>query len=341
MPKTYSVSPVTNFDSQLLAQTDENEKYILLGRLVAGISHELNTPIGSVMAAASNLEELLLLSSRRQAEFFQVLNTATQARLSEFLALLQKDNALPPLSSREGRALKRKYAQALEEMEVEEGEEIAALLIESGFRSELEALQPLLTHPALKEILAFANLQGQIQKNLANLKASSEKAVRLIKSVKNFMQISQATTPTYLDLRELLEILLTLYHNHIKYGITLETSFGVLPEALTYPALLAQALAALLEHSIEAMERKGKLRIEAQNYLNAIEIRIEDTRPPIEAQFLDNFFEFSYLAQRYGAAQAHRITQGLSAIARLGGSLSYEQNEEYFSMILTLPLHAE
>ena len=155
------------------------------------------------------------------------------------------------------------------------------------------------------------------------------------------MQISQATTPTYLDLRELLEILLTLYHNHIKYGITLETSFGVLPEALTYPALLAQALAALLEHSIEAMQRKGKLRIEAQNYFNAIEIRIEDTRPPIEPQFLANFFEPSYLAQRYGAAQAHRITQGLSAINCLGGSLSYEQNQEYFSMILTLPLHVE
>jgi signal transduction histidine kinase len=316
----------------------ETDNFVLLGRLVGGITHELNTPIGSATAAASNIEELLILTQQRQAALCKMLDAASQDRVAEFLALLQNDNALPPLSTREERALRRKYSQALEDIAVEEPEEIATLLIESGFRSEVQALQPLLQNPAAREILEFANLQGQIQKNIANLKTASQKAMRLVRSVKDFIQISETKTPAFINLHELLDVLLCLYHNHIKYGISLETSFGILPEIETYPSLLAQTLAALLEHSIEAMQRKGILKVEAQSYVNVIEVRIEDTRPVIEPSLLHRFFEPSYLAPIYGAKQAKKLTEAVETIISLGGTIDCEQKEERFAMILTLPL---
>ncbi|MCS6905815.1 MAG: hypothetical protein RML72_04150 [Bacteroidia bacterium] len=317
----------------------EIEKYLLLGQLVSGITHELNTPIGSATAAASNLEDLLASIQKKEAILLKKIDSATYSSISQLIDVLHKDLSLPPLNTRQERALKKNYIQKLEEKFGEKAEEIATFLIESGFRSEIDKIETILQHSLAQDILEYISLKGQVQKNLIHLKTAAQKAMHLMRMVKLYLQMSsEATEPTYIDLKTIFEILLTLFHNRIKHGIQLETYIDNIAEIQTLPAILIQILATFLEHSIEAMRRNGKLKIETHQYLNVVEITFEDSRPPIEEHLYAHFLEPNIIETLYGRQQAEKISKALQVLPAIEGNLSYEQKQNTFCLSLTLPL---
>ena len=86
-------------------QLIQREKIAALGHLIAGIAHEINTPLGAIRASITNISHALEHSLDYLPRLFQTLSPERQA---DFLALLQASLAHKiVLSSREARQKRR------------------------------------------------------------------------------------------------------------------------------------------------------------------------------------------------------------------------------------------
>lgn len=74
----------------------QSEKMAALGQLVAGIAHEINTPLGAIRASIGNITTALTHSIQQLPELFQQLSPERQA---DFFALLEtaQQNPKKPL----------------------------------------------------------------------------------------------------------------------------------------------------------------------------------------------------------------------------------------------------
>ena len=63
---------------QAQSQLVESEKMAVLGQLVAGISHEINTPLGAIRSSVENLADFLGKDIKTQLNFWQTIDHKQQ-----------------------------------------------------------------------------------------------------------------------------------------------------------------------------------------------------------------------------------------------------------------------
>jgi signal transduction histidine kinase len=316
----------------------QSEKMAALGQLVAGIAHEVNTPLGAIRASVDNIKSAMTDAVKDLPALFQRLS-ADETR--DFFALLARASRRDgTLSAREERKQRRALAGALSDAGVGDADAVADMLVDMGIRDDVAPFFHLLRHESAGLLLQVAyNLSIQ-RTNCDNIAMAVERASKVVLALKNYARADSSSEMTEASITDGIETSLTLYENQMKHGIEVVRAYEDRPTLRCHPHELGQVWTNLIQNAVQAMEQRGRLEIQVRQQEDRVVVDVTDSGPGIPKEIKERIFEPFFTTKALGEGTGLGLDIARRIIERHKGSIRVESVPGHTTFSVSLPLHA-
>jgi C4-dicarboxylate-specific signal transduction histidine kinase len=318
------------------AELIQSEKMAVLGQLMAGIAHEVNTPLGAIRASISNITTAVESCMQRLPLLYQSLSSE---QLTAFFALLkQAQQPREMLSFREERQLRRSLTQRLVDQHIQAAEEIAETLSKLGIDAELDEWLPLLRLQNNKFVVETAYQLATIQTNGQNIVLAVERATKIVFALKNYARQDLSGKMVETCITDGIDTILILYHNHIRRGVEVQKDYGPIPNLLCYPEELTQVWSNLIHNALQAMDYKGLLGLRVSQEDQHIVVRVTDSGSGIPVEIQDQIFQPFFTTKPVGEGTGLGLDIVQRIVAKHQGRVELESYPGHTTFSVWLPI---
>ena len=319
------------------AQLIQQEQIASLGRLVANVAHEINTPIAVVKSSGQNIADALAYVLGHLPRLLLSLDEASTQELFRLLAL--SEQAKEMLSTREERELRRTLTGQLEASGIADAGRLAAFLIRLHAQAAVADLQPLLLHPQAQEMLASADSLVTMSRSIANINSAVDRVAKIVFALRNFSHRAVEDEWVETDLRESVETVLTMYQHRIKQGHDLVRRYEAAVSLLCLPDELIQVWTNLIHNALQAMPGLGQLTVGIRRQAGEVVVSITDTGCGIPAAIRPRIFEGFFTTKPFGEGSGLGLAIVQQIVDKHRGRIEVASEEGQgtcFSVILPL-----
>jgi len=270
----------------------QRDRLASLGKLSAGLAHELNNPASAAKRAASQLRDILKKIRDASLELGKrELSTAQKSEIEKLEASFMQQGIVPP------------DALTINDLE----DQIDSLLRNHG-QNDLWQLAAGLARrniqPSALESL-FANLDGdtaraalvriaaseEVASLLHEIESSTSRISDLVGAIKEYTHMDQAPTQN-VDIVKSLETTLTILNHKLKRGVAVQRDYERVPLLVnSFGSELNQVWTNIIDNAIDAMHGRGELRLRTFREDGCVVVEIADTGPGIAPEVQPHIFE--------------------------------------------------
>ena len=275
----------------------KTEKLSALGQLIAGISHEINSPLGAIKTSSNNVLNNIAHVIKDIPKVEEILDEAQRQKFDKIKDNLPLEQSL--ISVKEQRALKKDLKLQIENLGIENSRYIADKLANFNI-SNIDEYQELLKHKEVKFIVDTLFREFVSISNLHTITRSVDRASKTIFALKKFAHFDHEDNAKLEKIKDALNSILVLFAHNLKQGIDVIKEFDDLEPIYCYPDELSQVWMNLISNSIHAMNNEGQLKINIYEEDSYQVVSINDTGGGIPKDIQEKIFEPFYTTKAAG-----------------------------------------
>lgn len=292
------VSVMTSRTRDFTRIQQQNDKMMALGKLSAGLAHELNNPASAIVRSSAILKKHLhttpetfkqMISVRLDPEAVDAVNRIIFSKIESKEAV--------KLSMMERTNREDEIAEWLEDQGIEDGYDMAETFVAFGMTiSDVEEIGEVIKHEYVQPVFGWLNNVLTTERLVSEIEDASHRIAELIQSVKTYSHMDRASDKEMSDIHTgINSTLIMLNHKLKEKKIQVIKNFQEdLPKVPLYVSEMNQVWTNLIDNAIDAMDQGGKLEIHTRQEHQNIKIDIIDDGsgipPDVISQVFDPFF---------------------------------------------------
>ncbi|HEX8272475.1 MAG TPA: ATP-binding protein [Longimicrobiaceae bacterium] len=322
----------------------QRDKLLALGRLSAGLAHEMNNPASAIRRGAAHLRERLGALPRQTLALAGCSLGAEQLRA--LVALQERkahDGPATPLEPLEAGDREAEVEAWLEARGIPEPWLMAPTLVSSGVRpEELRELEAALPARSLGDALAWLASGLAAELTLRDVEEAAVRISGLVAAVRSYSRMDETQARAPVDVHEGLETTLTMLASRIRErAVRVERDYAPeLPHPWGSPGDLNQVWTNLIDNALDACPPGGRLGLRTAHRGGEVVVEVRDDGPGIAPEVEDRIWEPFFTTKDVGEGTG----LGLDIVRRIvvrqhGGAVTVQSAPGDTCFQVRLPVH--
>ncbi len=316
----------------------QQEKMVALGKLSAGLTHELNNPAAAAMRAAEELRGAALRAQLLALEHDERFSPQGRAALGALQREATENGAVLDPLARSDR--EEEIADWLEERGVEDAWDLAPILAAADLDTErLERLTSELGGEGgeLSGGLGWLGTTLELTSLADEVGLSVGRISELVRAMKEYTYMDRAAY-VETDVREGLENTLTILGHKLK-GATVEREYEEdLPKIWANAGELNQVWTNLIDNAADAVDGRGHIVVRAFREKGRVVVEIVDGGPGIPREIQNRVFEPFFTTKEIGEGTGLGLDIVRRIVAGLGGEIIFDSEPGETRFAVRLPI---
>ena len=300
----------------------QRDRLASLGKLSAGLAHELNNPASAAKRATSQLRDILKKIRDASLELGRRdLTPAQKSEIEKLEASFTLDDVLPPdaltMSDLEDQidSLLRSHGQ-------NDLWQLAAGLARRNVKPEvLESLFASLEAETARAALVRIAASVEIASLLHEIESSTSRISDLVRAIKEYTYMDQSPVQN-VDIEKSLETTLTILNHKLKQGVAVKRDYQRIPLLVnSFGSELNQVWTNIIDNAIDAMHGKGELRIRTYREDSCVVVEIGDNGPGIAQDVQPHIFEPFFTTKPIGRGTGLGMATTFGIVKQSGGTI--------------------